>query len=526
MNKKSRSRYKKLVRLVQSSSSIISEFGFRLFLKTAYSEFKKNGFAVFAPVYDNINTTSMSDESSYLAWLNQHKITPKSRSQMREEAEKFSHKTRFLVIISIDNKNKNHLDETLASLKGQTYNNFELSFIRSTDLEEDKVLNSKLQDISNHFQPTGLNENTKKYDYTAFLNCGDLLTEDAMFRVSQLLNKDKDIDIIYSDEDEITSSQNRMRPFFKPDWSPDLFLSMDYISNLFMVRSKLLETIKINEEYSSAKLYDLLLRLVEKTDRINHIPTVLVSVRKNNKGYEEYFKKNALRILSDTIKRRGIKAEVKENHLRTSPPSFRIKYQLDDEPKVSIIIPTKDNKKILERCINAISKNTAYKNYEIIIIDNNSTKEETISYFKSLPYKIIKYELPFNFSKMNKLTVLEASGDYLLFLNDDTAPLESNWLSEMVSICKQDGVGVVGAKLVHLNNTIQHAGIAILKTGAGFHPLQNIDSNSTGYFGFVNITRNCSAVTGACLLIKRRCLMKLASLMMILIYITEIPIFV
>jgi len=138
------------------------------------------------------------------------------------------------------------------------------------------------------------------------------------------------------------------------------------------------------------------------------------------------------------------------------------------------------------RCIRSIEKNTAYKNWEIIIVDNNSEDEKTKSYLSSLPYKIIKYESQFNFSKINNMAVLQSQGEYLLFLNDDTEALDSDWLREMVSICKQKDVGVVGAKLVFVNNTIQHAGMIFLKNGNSFHPFQRKHSNTSGYFGFLS----------------------------------------
>ena len=162
-----------------------------------------------------------------------------------------------------------------------------------------------------------------------------------------------------------------------------------------------------------------------------------------------------LQALSDHIKRIGLDATV-ENGISFN--TFRVRYNLDSEPKISILIPTKDNNVILKRCIDSIKNNTNYKNWEIIIIDNNSVTDKSIKYLKSLPYKIVRYEEPFNYAKMNNLAAAKANGDYLLFLNDDTKALESDWLTEMVSICKQDNVGAVGSKLIHNNGTIQSAG--------------------------------------------------------------------
>jgi GT2 family glycosyltransferase len=182
---------------------------------------------------------------------------------------------------------------------------------------------------------------------------------------------------------------------------------------------------------------------------------------------------------------------------------FNIKFNFENNPLVSIIIPTKNNRRILNRCIQSIQKNTSYKNFEIIIIDNNSTDPSTKSYYQSLPYTVLDYKDSFNFSKMNNYAVKHAKGDFLLFLNDDTKVLEPDWLQEMIGVCSQNDVGAVGAKLVYSDNTIQHAGIVILETGAGFHPFQQLLQDSDRYFNFINVMRDCSAVTGACLMTKK-----------------------
>jgi len=178
-------------------------------------------------------------------------------------------------------------------------------------------------------------------------------------------------------------------------------------------------------------------------------------------------------------------------------------YAYENQPLVSIIIPTKNNEKILRRCITSLEENTTYKNWEIIIIDNNSTEKQTRLYYESLPYRIISYSEPFNFSKMNNLAVKHAKGDLLLFLNDDTKIIDPNSLEEMVRLCCQKDVGAVGAKLIYSDDTIQHAGIVFLKTGAGFHPFQRINEKLGGYHNLMNVTKECSAVTGACLLTKK-----------------------
>jgi len=206
------------------------------------------------------------------------------------------------------------------------------------------------------------------------------------------------------------------------------------------------------------------------------------------------------KILSKHIERLGLDAVVEsDNALNT----YRVRYSLQNEPKVSIVIPTKNNKSLLKRCIDGLENNTNYKNFEIIIIDNNTDNKDTLEYYDSLDYKILSYKDPFNFSKMNNLGSTKAHGDYILCLNDDTKAIDSNWLTEMVSICQQNDVGIVGAKLLHSNGTIQHAGAVFLKSGSGFHIFENILENDTGFFNLHNVIRDFSTVTGACLLIKK-----------------------
>ncbi len=500
-----KSRYRKLTRLAHSSSGMIREFGFIFFLNTAYFELKKNKFSVFSPIREFKKPPKIASQSSYNQWLKIHEITDKMEQEMKDKSQRFS-KLKMAVVISLYDSNKKLFSETLNSTLSQIYENWTIYFdcqesitkeirelAKKTDLE-DKRINF----MENNFQ----NFDLENFDYCIFVNGGSVLTKDALYRIASHLNEEPEADIIYSDEDFIDSGK-RTTPFFKPDWSPETFLSMDYLSSFYAVRAELLKETSFRDNYGDAKHYDLLLRLGEKTNKISHISTVLVSIREPRCKETDESIQSAIRCLTEALKRRNIKGEVVRGKNNAKDwPIFRIKYEVEKDQKVSIIIPTKDNVSLLKRCLLALKK-TTYKNYEIVIIDNNSTKQETLSYLKSLPYTIVRYPNQFNFSKMNNLAVTKTSGEYLLFLNDDTAPLEPNWLSEMVGACNQDGVGAVGAKLVHLDNTIQHAGIVLLKTGAGFHPWQNVPSNEPVNFGFLNLSRNCTAVTGACLLIKK-----------------------
>jgi len=254
----------------------------------------------------------------------------------------------------------------------------------------------------------------------------------------------------------------------------------------------------MNSLISDCLEYDIILKSIEKSEKILHIPLPLCSITTQTLSENQIDCKK--RSLIEHLKRKKILADVKKGIVKNT---FRIQYELSEKPKVSIIIPTRNNFGTLKRCINSIKK-TRYFNYEIIIVDNNSTNEDLKNYYKSLLFKVLTFTENFNFSKMNNLAVEYSVGDLLLFLNDDTKILDPLWLDELVSICLQPDVGIVGPKLILSDNTIQHAGVVFLPTGAGFHPAMRQEKNSSVYYNTINVMKDCSAVTGACLLIKKK----------------------
>ena len=340
-------------------------------------------------------------------------------------------------------------------------------------------------------------------DFVCILEPGNKLDNNAFFKICEFLNKNIDSEIIYTDNDRSDNDGNRSNPFFKPDWSPYLFFSMNYLSPLCFIRKEIFVKLPINEISSSTLHYEVILKATEVSKKIKHVSLPLCSVSQKSFSNQFLEKKN---ILSSYFERKKINATVGAN---AESGIFNIKFNFENNPLVSIIIPTKNNKKILNRCVESIKKNTSYKNFEIIIVDNNSTSTGVKSYYESISCTILDYKDSFNFSKMNNYAVKHAKGDFLLFLNDDTKVLEPDWLQEMIGVCSQNDVGAVGAKLVYSDNTIQHAGIVILDTGAGFHPFQNIPEDSNKHFNLINVMRDCSAVTGACLMTKKEIFTKI-----------------
>lgn len=326
------------------------------------------------------------------------------------------------------------------------------------------------------------------------------------------LNEKPDVDIIYSDEDKIDHFGNRIEPYFKPDWSPDLFLTSHYMTHFIMYRKKILEKINgFRGRFDGSQDFDLALRSTELTQKIEHIPKILYGWRKiegsaaSSLDAKPTARINGLKALEDTLRRRKIPGYV-EYDKQTA--YYRIHYKFGN-PKVSIIIATKDNVDLLKQCILSIENKTKYKNYEIIIIDHESKDPNTIRYLKSISYTVIKFNGRFNYSKMANLAAKKTIGEYLLFLNDDTEVINEDWLDSLLESAYPKHVGIVGCLLLYPKNTgiysgtIQHAGVIVGVDGLACHAFITKPLHIP-YFNLHLTIKNYSAVTGACMLVKRR----------------------
>ncbi|MCV0399668.1 MAG: glycosyltransferase family 2 protein [Nitrosarchaeum sp.] len=491
------SRIQKLKKLSVLSREIIKEFGMRYFLRICFEEIKKQKLSIFSP-----DKTPRFDFDEFLSDYDSFKkkhMMANSLDLMKKNISTFSKKPRFTFLLINNGTSIQNITESISSILNQSYENFDLHLVNCPYSIMDNLseINPKipLKEINSN----KLDEIISKIqgEFVVILHSGIAVQDDLLYRIAKEFNQNPDSDVFYTDEDYLDENNVATNVFFKPDWSPYLFHSMNYLGDLCIVRKNLIEQVPDLNVTQNDLLYELILRCYEITDKFSHVPHVLFSSKKTPSSESSEYVKS---VMSNHLKKLGKNANVNDGLI---PGTYRVRYILDSEPKVSIIIPTKDKKNLLKRCIDSIENNTSYKNWEIIIVDNDSKNPETTSYLKSLPYKIIPYTELFNFSKMNNLAVTQATGDYLLFLNDDTAAIDPDWLTEMVSICQQDDVGAVGPKLVHSDNTIQHAGMVFLKTGAGFHPFQRYQEDDPGYFNFINVIRDLSAVTGACLLTKK-----------------------
>ncbi|MGH7039619.1 MAG: glycosyltransferase family 2 protein [Stellaceae bacterium] len=349
--------------------------------------------------------------------------------------------------------------------------------------------------------------------FTALLDHDDVLPVHALYLVAREILRHPGADLIYSDEDKLDRRGRRYDPYFKSDWNPDLFLAQNMISHLGVYRTALIREVGgFRPEFDGSQDYDLALRLTERTDpeRIRHIPHILYHWRSasgstaGNAQAKPCALAAARNAVADHCRRRGIRAQ--------QAPSDgllyqEIRYELADEPAVSIIIPTKDRCDLLSRCVHGVLSATDYRNLEVLIIDNLSTKPETLKFLREIDtdprVHVMRYEQPFNFSRINNWAVEKASGEILLFLNNDTEIVARDWLRHMVANALRPEVGAVGAKLIYPNGHVQHGGVILGFGGVAGHFHLRRRCKDPGYFSRAQLQQNLSAVTAACLAMRR-----------------------
>lgn len=325
---------------------------------------------------------------------------------------------------------------------------------------------------------------------------GDLEFEvDMLYEFYLNIRRNPTADIMYCDHDI-----DYKKPIFKPDFNYDLLLSYNYIGGIVMVKREIFDFVR-SQEKISPNIYEIIFQLVELSDNIDHIPIVLYH------SMGESFKENAIhkRIVSEHLGRIGYNVDVCDGIV---DGTLRVLYKISPEPLVSIVIPNMDHVNDLKKCLNSIVQKQKYANYEIIIVENSSVEKETFLYYQYLletfdNIRILYWENEFNYSAINNYAVKKAKGSYILLLNNDVEFISENALGEMVGICARRDVGAVGAKLYYPDGTIQHAGIIIGYGGIAGHAFLNFPENMSGYMGRINCAQNYSAVTAACMLVKK-----------------------
>ena len=464
--------------------------------------------------------------AQYRVWLEKNRLTPKKIEAMREEQESFTYVPKISIVTPVYNTDERWLRKAIESVRAQIYPNWELCLVDDgstkpevkATLKEYRRIDGRIK-VEFLEKNNGIAEATNRAiamatgEFVGFLDHDDELTPDALFEVVKVLNQDPKLDVIYSDEDKIDQNGQRCDPFFKPDWSPELLLSTNYICHFLVIRKKLLEKVGgLRKEFDGAQDYDLLLRVTEHTNRIAHVPKVLYSWRKvpgsaaSAFEYKDYAHEAGQRALEDALRRRGIEGTVQS----ISAGRYAVRYKIQGTPLVSIIIPTKDQVQLLRKCVESIKEKTRYRNYELVIIDNNSSNPEALKYLEKLAreYRVLKFPEAFNWSKINNFGAANCKGEYLLFLNNDIEVKEPGWLTAMLEQAQRPEIGVVGAKLLHSDGTVQHVGMVLGmgddRAGHIFHSVP--ERALMGYLPFLQTfttLRNFSAVTGACMMVRR-----------------------
>lgn len=458
----------------------------------------------------------------YGDWFELNKVSEDILHEQEQTA--FDYEPVISIIVPTYNTPLQFLHEMIDSVLKQSYKYFELCIADgSTDkkvVDEIKKYAQKDNRIKYVLldKNYGISGNTNKAlelatgDYVGLFDHDDLLTPDCLFEVVKSL-QDKKHDIIYTDEDKTDTSGKIFKdPNFKPDFNVDLFYSHNYITHFFVVKREIINGVgAFRSECDGAQDYDVMFRCIEQADSIHHIPKILYHWRMHEASTAEnpeskmYCYEAGRKAIQDHYDRVGIKAKVEIMKLWGM---YHTIYDTPQEPLISIVIPNKDEKETLCTCIKSLFEVSEYKNFEIIVVENNSSEQETFTYYKELEQKyhnvkVVYWDKEFNYSAINNYGVSFAKGEYILLLNNDTEMINKEALREMLGLCMREDVGIVGAKLLYHDDTVQHAGIVIGFGGFAGHVFTGIDKSEYGYMVRAQINCDYSAVTAACLMTKR-----------------------
>lgn len=458
------------------------------------------------------------------------KSFPNAEERRREEETVFPREIKISVLVPLYNTPEKFLREMIDSVVTQTYKNWELCLADGSDDKHtdvgricqeyrEKDSRIKYQKIEKNL---GISGNTNVCFSMATGNFIGLFDHDDVMHPSLLFECvktvcEKDADYVYTDEATFTSPNldDLIVLHFKPDYSPDNLRANNYICHFSMFDADLLKkTGLFRPEYDGSQDHDMILRLTEEAKHVCHIPKILYYWRSHPNsvaadiGAKTYAIDAAKRAVHDHMRDYyGIEVEVEST--RAFPTIFQIKYPINGEPLISIVIPNKDHVEDLRRCITSIEKKSTWKNYEIVVVENNSVEQSIRDYYKELEsdpkVKIVTYEGGFNYSRINNVGVKETKGEYLLFLNNDTEVISPDWMEQLLMYAQRKDVGAVGAKLYYADNTIQHAGVVIglgVHRSAG-HTHYKMPREHLGYMGRLCYAQDVTAVTGACLMVKK-----------------------
>lgn len=463
------------------------------------------------------------DTVSYEDFLKKYGVKEEELARQRQEV--FENGPCFSIAVPLYQTKEKYLREMIESVQAQTYTNWEICLADGSGrkhslqpvveeyIAKDKRIKYCLLD-SNEGIAGNTNEALKMAngDFVVLTDHDDLLSPEALYQCAKAVQKEPQTDVIYSDEDKVDMSGKKFfEPHFKSGYNIDLLCTMNYICHLFVVRKDVMERAGLFEScYDGAQDHDFILRCTEKAEHIVHIPKVLYHWRCHAQSTSEnpesklYAFENGCKAVKAHYDRVGIPAEVEQGPFYGM---YRTHYLWKEQPLVSILIPNKDHAADLKKCMDSIEEKSTYRNFEFIIVENNSTEEETFAYYKEIEkrnnVRVLYYKEDFNYSRINNFGAKEANGEYVLLLNNDTEMIEPDSIKEMLDVCMRPDVGIVGAKLIFEDNTIQHAGVIIGFGGIAGHAFIGQDRDDNGYFSRIISVQDLSAVTAACLMVRR-----------------------
>jgi glycosyltransferase involved in cell wall biosynthesis len=459
-------------------------------------------------------------------------LTERDRSAIKRHIGTLQYSPIISVIMPVYNTPKKWLPRAIESVRNQLYPNWELCIADDASSKphvkailkqyesKDSRIKVTFRDKNGHISAASNSAlELAKGHFIALVDHDDELREHALYMVAAELNAHPDCDLIYSDEDKIDGKGRRYDPYFKPEWNPALFLAQNFISHLSVYRTRVVKEVGgFRTDYEGAQDWDLATRVIEAIppSHIRHIPHVLyhwraisgsAALAMDEKNYTNEAQRKTLR---SHFERVGMNVEI----LPTAEAYWRIKYPVPDPPpSVTLIVPTRNGVTLLRRCVESIFQKTTYSNFDVVVVDNQSDDTDTLNYLLELErdrrVRVLRYDAPFNYSAINNLAVQHARGEIVALLNNDLELITPGWLEEMVSHAVQPEVGAVGAMLYYPNDTIQHAGVILGAGGVAGHAYYRQPRGHQGAASRAALCQNLSAVTAACLVVRREIFDKL-----------------
>lgn len=464
----------------------------------------------------------------YESWQEVNELNDKRLALLRSALNVVSQPPLLSVVMPVFDPPLQFLEKAIQSVFGQVYENWELCI--ADDASTNPAIGAALERWANtdsrvHVTTQPSNSHISRAtnsaaelasgDWLVFLDHDDLLSSDALAELALYISEHPEVGMVYSDHDRIDAEGTREAPQFKPAWSPELLLSYMYMGHVLMIRRSLFEELGgARSGFEGSQDYDLALRGAERCESVGHIPKVLYHWRAlpgstaSSGGEKRYSFEAGRRAVTEALSRRGIDGEVSRPDWakRGNLGLYRIKFP-DAGPRVAVLVPTRDHLDLLRACVESVKSKTSYQNYELVIVDNESSEPSTLRYLEECGQRVLRIpsDGKFNFARLNNLAAGQVEAEYLLFLNNDTVVLNSDWLSQMMGYAQLHGVGAVGARLLFRDGHVQHAGVvAGLHHGLAGHAFKGLPAADPGYLGYSFVSRNCAAVTAACMVTPRK----------------------